>query len=67
MSAVTPLYSGCKRGCVIDGKIGMSQRKIMKTVIALEKKTILGKLVPLTLFISHEQDTGSLSSPGAIL
>ena len=67
MSAVTALYSGCKRGCVIDGKIGMSQRKIMKTVIALEKKTILGKLVPLTLFISHEQDTGSLSSPGAIL
>ena len=68
MSAVTALYSGCKRGCVVDGKIGMSQRKIMKTVIALEKKkTILGKLVPLTLFISHEQDTGSLSSPGAIL
>ena len=67
MSAVIALYSGCKRGCVLDGKIRMSQTKIMKTVIALEKKTILGKLVPLTLFISHEQDTGSLSSPGAIL
>ena len=26
-----------KIGCVIDGKISMSQRKIMKTVIALEK------------------------------
>ena len=38
MSAVTALYSGCKRGCVIDGKIGMSQRKIMKNVIAVGKK-----------------------------
>ena len=28
-----------KTGCVIDGKMCMSQRKIMKTVIALEKKT----------------------------
>ena len=28
-----------KTGCVIDGKISLSQRKIMKTVIALEKKT----------------------------
>ena len=27
-----------KTGCVIDGKICMSQRKIMKTVIAPEKK-----------------------------
>ena len=29
-----------KTGCVIDGKISMSQRKIMKTVIALEKTSI---------------------------
>ena len=26
-----------KTGCVIDGKICMSQKKIMKTVIALEQ------------------------------
>ena len=26
-----------KTGCVVDGKICMSQRKIMKTLIALEK------------------------------
>ena len=26
-----------KTGCVIDGKICLSQRKIMKTVIALEE------------------------------
>ena len=30
-----------KTGCVIDGKIDMSQRKIMKTVIALEKKKLV--------------------------
>jgi len=27
-----------KTGCVIDGKICMSQRKIMKTVMALKNK-----------------------------
>ena len=27
-----------KAGCVTDGKICMSQRKVMKTVIAPEKK-----------------------------
>ena len=27
-----------KAGCVIDGKICMSERKIMKTVIVLEKR-----------------------------
>ena len=32
------LCSGYITGCVIDGKICMPQRKIMKTVIALEKK-----------------------------
>ena len=30
-----------KTGCVMDGKICMSQRKIMKTVIAPEKTCIL--------------------------
>ena len=29
-----------KTGCVIDGKMCMSQRKIMKTVITLEKKNM---------------------------
>ena len=28
-----------KTGCVIDGKVCMSQRKIMKTVIAVKKNT----------------------------
>ena len=28
-----------KTGCVIDAKICMSERKFMKTVIALEEKT----------------------------
>ena len=29
-----------KIGCVIDGKMCMSQRKVMKTVITLEKKNV---------------------------
>ena len=29
-----------KIGCVIGGKMWMSQRKIMKTIIALEKKHV---------------------------
>lgn len=32
---------GVKTGCVIGGKICMSQRKITKTAIALEKTCIL--------------------------
>ena len=29
-----------KTGCVMDGKMCMSQRKIMKSVIALKKKNV---------------------------
>ena len=40
-----------KTGCVIDGKIFMSQRKIMTTVIALGKKR----------FVFHQENISYLN------
>jgi len=42
-----------KAGCVIKGKICMSERKIVKTVIAMEKNIIY--LIMKTLLVKKEK------------